>query len=90
MPNLQTEFEQEIAKVIVEALKLEVLPADIDPQAPLFGDDGLGLDSIDMLELAFALSKQYGVSIKSGDSKNIEIFTSLATLSEYISQHKEA
>ena len=86
----QTKFQQEIAQVIVAALKLDIHADDIDPQAPLFGEEGLELDSIDVLELAFAISKRYGITIKSGDSNNIKIFSNLAALSEYIQENKKA
>jgi len=62
--------EQEIAHLLVETLKLEGVAADeIDPQAPLFGD-GLGLDSLDMLELSLAIEQKYGVKLRSDDPEN--------------------
>jgi len=86
----QTDFQQKIAELIVESLKLDKQAEDIDPQAPLFGEEGLELDSIDILELAFAISKRYGITIKSGDSNNIKIFANLAALSDYIQENKKA
>src|SRR5690606_23910072 len=75
-----TELENELTQLIVSALSLEdVDPASIDLDAPLFGG-GLGLDSIDALELSVVLSRQYGVSIKSDDEKNREIFSSVRSL----------
>lgn len=75
-----------LAQLIVETLNLDI-PADtIDPHAPLFGE-GLGLDSIDMLEIALAVSQTYGVKLRADDTANDEIFRSLATLSEHIQQH---
>ena len=72
-----SEFEREIAAMIVETLNLqEVSVNDIDPAAPLFGD-GLGLDSIDALELALAISQNYGLQIKSDDQQNQQIFRRL-------------
>lgn len=82
------EFEREIAAMIVDTLNLEdVSVDDIDPAAPLFGD-GLGLDSIDALELALAISQNYGVQIKSDDQKNQQIFESLAALASFVEANK--
>lgn len=90
MSTTQTPFQNEIAQLLIEALKLDIPANEIAPDAPLFGDEGLGLDSIDVLELAFAISKRYGVTIKSGDSNNINIFANLASLSDYIQENKKA
>jgi acyl carrier protein len=79
----QTPFEQEIAQLIVETLQLEILPPEIDPAAPLFGD-GLGLDSIDALELALALSRRYGIELKADDVQNRQIFASLHNLAAHV------
>jgi acyl carrier protein len=68
---------------MVTALNLEVSPAEIDPVAPLYGE-GLGLDSIDILELALAISKAYGVKLRSDDENNTKIFSSLRNLSSHI------
>lgn len=81
-------FEQEVAALIVESLNLEeVKPADIDPNAPLFRE-GLGLDSIDALELALAISTKYGFKLQSDDKKNKDIFHSLRSLSQHIDQNR--
>jgi len=81
-------FVTEVANMIIEALVLEdVTSEDIDPQAPLFGD-GLGLDSIDALELSFAILQRYGVKLRSDDERNQKIFSSLAALSQHISEHR--
>ena len=81
-------FCTEIANMIIEALVLEDVKAEtIDPKAPLFGD-GLGLDSIDALELSFAIAKRYGVKLRSDDEGNIAIFSSLETLSRHISENR--
>ena len=80
-------LEAEISDLIVEALMLEDVGAeDIDPAAPLFGDgpDGLGLDSIDVLELAMALNKRYGVKTKADDERNREIFASVRNLAAFV------
>ena len=76
--------EQELARVIVESLNLEgVSPGDIDPDARLFGE-GLGLDSLDMLELSMAIEQKYGVKLRSDDPDNAKIFASLRSLSEHV------
>lgn len=86
----QTAEQQELAELIVKSLNLEsTKPADIDPDAPLFGGD-LGLDSIDALEIALAVSKHYGFQLKSDNENNRAIFTSLRTLSEHIEQNRAA
>jgi acyl carrier protein len=85
-----TAAEAELARLLVESLNLEgVDPADIDPEARLFGD-GLGLDSIDALELALAISKRYGFQLRSDSDENRRIFASLRALSAHIQQHKAA
>lgn len=76
-----------LAQLIVETLNLDVTATAIDPHAPLFGE-GLGLDSIDMLEIALAVSQTYGVKLRADDAENNHIFQSLASLSEYIQQHR--
>jgi acyl carrier protein len=79
-------FRLEVATLIVEALVLEdVKPEEIDPHAPLFGD-GLALDSIDALEIAFAVHQKYGLKLNSDDERNGEIFASLDALSRHIAQ----
>ena len=84
----QTPAERQLADLLVESLNLEgVDAAGIDPQAPLFGE-GLGLDSIDALELALAVSKQYGFQLRSDSDENRRIFGSLAALSAHIEQHR--
>lgn len=84
----QTALETELTQLIVSALSIEdVEPANIDVEAPLFGD-GLGLDSIDALELSVVLSRQYGVSIKSDDEKNREIFSSVRSLAAFVATHR--
>jgi len=82
-------FELEVARLLVETLRLEeIQPEDIAPEEPLFGD-GLGLDSIDALELALAISKTYGVQLRSEDDKdNQRVFASLRVLSQHIAQRR--
>jgi acyl carrier protein len=86
----QTAEQKELAELIVGALNLEgVDPAGIDPDAGLFGS-GLGLDSIDALEMALEISKRYGVQLKADDEDNKRIFASLRTLSDYIQGKRAA
>ncbi|MEO8038817.1 MAG: phosphopantetheine-binding protein [Betaproteobacteria bacterium] len=83
----QSAEESRLAALIVEALNLEVAPAEIDPGAPLYRD-GLGLDSIDILEIALVVSKTFGVQLKADDADNVRIFGSLRSLSEHVQQHR--
>lgn len=79
--------ELEVARLIVSALSLETRAEDIAPEEPLFGA-GLGLDSIDALELALAISKAYGVQLRSDDERNHRIFSSLRTLAAHIEKNR--
>jgi acyl carrier protein len=79
--------ELELAQLIVTALNLDVAAGDIDPDAPLYGE-GLGLDSIDILEVALVISKTYGVKVRSDDENNSRIFSSLRVLSSHIQEHR--
>jgi acyl carrier protein len=79
--------ELELAKLIVVTLNLDVKAEEIDPNARLYRE-GLGLDSIDVLELALAISKKYGLNLRSDDENNLEIFSSLRSLSKHIQQHR--
>ncbi|MGI4846894.1 MAG: phosphopantetheine-binding protein [Janthinobacterium lividum] len=76
-------LQLEVAELIVEALNLEVAAADIDPDAPLYGD-GLGLDSIDVLEIALVVSKRYGFQMRADNDDNHRIFSSLRSLAAHI------
>ena len=80
-------METEVARLIVELLHLEVPPESIDPDAPLFRD-GLGLDSIDALELSLELSRRYGLELKSDDKNNGQIFASLRNLAGFVEGHR--
>jgi acyl carrier protein len=82
-----TDQERELARVIVEALNLDQAVEDIDPTAALYRE-GLGLDSIDILEIALALSKEYGLQLRSDDADNAAIFRSLRELNQYVQQHR--
>ena len=87
-PLTQTELEDEIKALIVESLKLEgVSTHDIDARAPLVGG-GLGLDSIDILELAMAIHKRYGVKTETDDDANREVFSSVAALAGFVAQKR--
>ena len=83
----QSPDEAVLASLIAETLNLETLPSQIDPRVPLYGE-GLGLDSIDMLEIALAISKEYGVKLRSDDKNNHIIFRSLRSLNTYVQQHR--
>ena len=85
--NVLPADELKLAQLIVTTLNLEIEPAAVDPTARLFGE-GLGLDSIDILEIALAISKAYGVKLRSDDENNQHIFTSLRSLNEHIQQHR--
>ena len=80
-------LEREIASLFVQALNLEIAVEDIDPDAPLFGGE-LGLDSIDALEIALAVSKRYGFQLRSDNPDNKQIFTSLRNLSAHVEQNR--
>lgn len=82
-----TDLEPELAQLIVATLNLDTPAGDIEPEAPLFGD-GLGLDSIDALELAMAISKKYGFQLRSDDSDNARIFSSLRALAAHIQANR--
>ena len=84
----QSPLERDVASMIVTTLNLEsVKPEEIDPAAPLFGA-GLGLDSIDALELALEISKRYGFQLRSDNDQNRQIFASLRALTAHVQQHK--
>ncbi|MBA3506680.1 MAG: acyl carrier protein [Betaproteobacteria bacterium] len=82
------ELEREIAELIVQALSLEVQPENIDPTAPLYGDE-YGLDSIDMLEIAVAVSTRYGVELRSDEVESKNVFASLRALANHVAEHRK-
>jgi acyl carrier protein len=82
-----TELEKEIAGLIVKAVDLDCPIESIDPDAPLFGDV-LGLDSIDILEIAVVVSTAYGVELNSENVSNEKIFASLRALSRHVAEHR--
>ena len=87
MQTSMTPQERELAELIVSALNLETAADEIDPAAPLY-KEGLGLDSIDILEIALSVSKTYGFQLKSDDSDNVRIFSSLRSLNDHVQQHR--
>ena len=86
-PLADVGMQREIATLLVSALNLEVEPHAIDPEAPLYGE-GLGLDSIDILEVALVVSKQYGIQLRADAAENQQTFRSLRHLAEYIAAHR--
>lgn len=89
MTSIHSDLQREVASLLVEALNLDFAPESIDPAAPLYGE-GLGLDSIDILEVALVVSQRYGFQLRSDDEDNVHIFTSLASLTEHIATHRAA
>ncbi|MGS5087764.1 phosphopantetheine-binding protein [Hydrogenophaga sp. A37] len=77
----------EVAALIVEALNLEVQPQDVKPDDPLYGE-GLGLDSIDMLEISLVISKHYGFQLRSDNENNDKIYASLRALSTHVASQR--
>ena len=75
--------ERELAELIVATLNLDLSADAVDPDAALYRE-GLGLDSIDILEIALAVSKTYGFQLRSDDSDNVKIFSSLRSLNEHV------
>jgi acyl carrier protein len=88
-PHADEVFAREIAGTVVEALNLEGDPATIDLDASLFGE-GLGLDSIDILEMALVISKKYGIELRADDEHNMQIFASLRSLATHVAKHRES
>jgi len=86
-PTEEAALQLEIAELMVQALNLDVSAAEIQPDEPLYGN-GLGLDSIDILEVALVVSKRYGLQLKADSEDNHRIFGSLRSLTEYVAAHK--
>jgi acyl carrier protein len=78
---------REIAGLIVKALNLEITVDEIDPRAPLY-KEGLGLDSIDILEVALVVSKRYGFKLKEDDQDNVRVFRSLESLARHVAERR--
>lgn len=83
-------LEKEVIQLIVKELSLDdVDPTDVDPHGPLFGEgEGMGLDSIDALELTLAISTEYGCQLRADDEEYTQIFASIHNLSKYIEVHR--
>lgn len=82
-----TALQLEVAELMIQALNLDVAATEIKPDAPLYGS-GLGLDSIDILEVALVVSKRYGLQLKSDNENNHQTFSSLRNLAEYVAANK--
>lgn len=80
-------FVSELATLIIDSLGLEMAAGEVTASTPLYGE-GMGLDSIDILELSLTISKKYGIQLKSDDPKNKEIFSSVGSLAQHIAAHR--
>jgi acyl carrier protein len=87
MSETNHELQNDVARLIVSALNLDISPEAIQPDAPLYGE-GLGLDSIDILEVALVVSKQFGFQLRSDNADNVRIFSSLASLTQHIAENR--
>ena len=87
VPVVDDALLREVAELVVSSLNLETAPSDIDPDAPLYGD-GLGLDSIDILEIALVLAKRYGLQLRADHEDNTRIFASMRSLAEHIASQR--
>jgi acyl carrier protein len=88
MAFVHTDLQRELATLLVEALNLDTAAEGVDPEAPLYGE-GLGLDSIDILEVALVVSQRYGFQLRSDDEDNVRIFRSLASLAEHVAANRQ-
>jgi acyl carrier protein len=88
MPDTNHELQDEVAGLIVSTLNLDVSPEAIQPDASLYGE-GLGLDSIDILEVALVVSKRFGFQLRADNADNVSIFSSLASLTRHIAANRE-
>ena len=86
-PSSTTELQREVAQLMIESLNLEITAEQITPDAPLYGE-GLGLDSIDVLEIALVVSKRYGLQLRADSADNQHIFSSLRSLSDFIAAQR--
>ena len=87
MPAGPVPFELELARLIVKAVNLDVQAEQVDPDAPLF-QEGLGLDSIDLLEIALVISQEYGCTLRSDDPDNDRIFASMRNLAAHVAAQR--
>ena len=87
MSETSQELQNDVAVLIVSTLNLDISPGEIQPDAPLYGE-GLGLDSIDILEVALAVSKHFGFQLRADNADNVRIFSSLASLTQHIAANR--
>jgi len=87
MSDATQELQDEVAGLIASALNLDISPEQIAPDAPLYGE-GLGLDSIDILEVSLVVSKRFGFQLRSDNEDNVRIFSSLASLTQHIAANR--
>ncbi|MBS1223129.1 MAG: putative acyl carrier protein [Proteobacteria bacterium] len=87
MSEASLELQNDVAALIVSTLNLDISPEEIQPDTPLYGE-GLGLDSIDILEVALAVSKHFGFQLRADNADNVRIFSSLASLTEHIAANR--
>jgi acyl carrier protein len=87
MSEASQELQNDVAALIVSTLNLDARPEEIQPDTPLYGE-GLGLDSIDILEVALAVSKHFGFQLRADNADNVRIFSSLASLTEHIAANR--
>ena len=85
-PQLEA-LERELAQLIVKGLNLPLQPDQIDPEAALYGK-GLGLDSIDILEIALLVSKTYGIQMRADNQENERVFRSLRCFAQYVARQR--
>ncbi|HXS51217.1 MAG TPA: phosphopantetheine-binding protein [Usitatibacter sp.] len=85
--RLDDRLLEEVAELMVSALNLEVPASGIDPDAPLY-KEGLGLDSIDILEVALVVSRRYGFKLREDDRDNLRIFGSLRSLASHVAERR--
>lgn len=85
---MTNDIAAEVSELVVSILNLEQSATLIDLKKPLFGDDGIGLDSIDILELSLAVSKRYGFQLRSDDENNKRIFSNITALAEHIARYR--
>jgi len=82
-----TELETQLSKLIITELNLEIDPEQVTAETPLY-EDGFGLDSIDILEIALIISKHYGLELRSDNPDNRTIFASLGNLASYVQTNR--
>jgi acyl carrier protein len=87
LSEISPELQDEVAGIIVSALNLDIGPDEIVPDAPLYGE-GLGLDSIDILEVALVVSKHFGFQLRADNADNVSIFSSLSSLTRHIAANR--